>query len=103
MSGRRVVDLVQCEPLYYRYSIVAEILNCLKKHGQRLDAELAKETGVPLAKVRQHLAEAAATGAVVTCSLTRFEQGKRIDGMLYRMSGWVPPPAPGRKAAKPTA
>ena len=51
MSGRRVVDLVQCEPLYYRYSIVAEILNCLKKHGQRLDAELAKETGVPLAKV----------------------------------------------------
>ena len=82
---------------------MAEILNCLKKHGQRLDAELAKETGVPLAKVRQHLAEVAATGAVVTCSLTRFEQGKRIDGMLYRMSGWVPPPAPGRKAAKPTA
>ena len=52
--------------------------------------------------VRQHLAEVAATGAVVTCSLTRFVQGKRIDGMLYRMSGWVPPPAPGRKA-KPTA
>jgi hypothetical protein len=101
-SGRRGVDLVQCGPLYHRCTLVAEILNCLKKHGQRLDAELAKETGVPLAKVRQDLAEIVATGAIVTCRLTRFEQGKRIDGMLYRMSGWVPPPAPGRKA-KPTA
>jgi len=80
---------------------VAEILDCLKKHGQRLDAELAKETGVPLAKVRQRLAEVAATGAIVTCSLTRFEQGKRIDGMLYRISGWIPPPAPGRKTKQP--
>ena len=29
-----------------------EILPCLKKYGQRLDSELAKETGVPIAKVR---------------------------------------------------
>jgi hypothetical protein len=25
-----------------------QILQCLKKHGQRLDLEIAKETGVPL-------------------------------------------------------
>jgi len=77
------------------------VLDCLKKHGQRLDSELAKETGVPIAKVRQHLAELAATGAIITCSLTTFEHGRRVDGLVCRMSGWVPPPAPGRKTKVP--
>jgi DNA-binding IclR family transcriptional regulator len=78
-----------------------DILSCLTKYGQRLDSELAKETGMPLAKVRQHLAELTATGAIVTCNLTRFEQGKRIDALVCRLSGWAPPPAPGRKAKLP--
>jgi DNA-binding IclR family transcriptional regulator len=80
---------------------VPEILDCLKQYGQRLDSELASETGVPIAKVRKRLAELAATGAIITCNLTRFEHGKRIDGLLCRMSGWVPPPAAGRKAKVP--
>jgi DNA-binding IclR family transcriptional regulator len=80
---------------------LTQILSCLKKHGQRLDSELAKETGVPIAKVRQRLAELAATGAIITCSRTSFEHGKRIDGLVCRVSGWVPPPAPGRKTKLP--
>ena len=79
-----------------------QILQCLKKHGQRLDSEIAKEIGVPLAIVRQKAASLAATGAVITCSLTRFENGKRIDSLLYRVSGYIPPAAPGRKP-KPVA
>jgi len=78
-----------------------DILPCLKKHGQRLDSALAKETGVPIAKVRQRFAELSATGAIITCNLTRFEHGKRIDELVCRMSGWVPPPAPGRKTKLP--
>ena len=78
-----------------------KLLPCLKKHGQRLDSELANETGLPIAKVRQRLTELAATGAVVTCNLTRFEHGKRIEGLMCRMSGWIPPPAPGRKTKAP--
>jgi DNA-binding IclR family transcriptional regulator len=81
---------------------VTEILQCLKKYGQRLDSEIAKETGVPLATVRQRLAGLAATGAIITCNLTRFENGKRIEAWVCRVSGYVPPLAPGRKA-KPTA
>jgi predicted ArsR family transcriptional regulator len=77
---------------------VIEILQCLKKHGQRLDLEIAKEIDVPLATVRQQLAGLAATGAVIMCKLTRFEQGKRIDAWQCRVSGYVPPVAPGRKA-----
>ena len=78
-----------------------DILSCLKRYGQRLDSELARETGVPIAKVRLRLAELAATGAIITCNFARFEHGKRTDGLLCRISGWVPPPAPGRKAKQP--
>jgi predicted ArsR family transcriptional regulator len=77
--------------------LVTDTLHCLKKYGQRLDIEIAKETGVPLATVRRDLAGLAATGAIITCSLTRFEGGKRIDAWQCRVSGYVPPPAPGRK------
>jgi len=77
---------------------VVEILQCLKKYGQRLDSEIAKEIGVPLATVRLRVADLAATGAVITCNLTRFDGGKRTDSWMCRMSGYTPPPAPGRKA-----
>jgi len=81
---------------------VVEILQCLKKHGQRLDVEIAKEMGLPLALVRQRLSGLAATGAVIMCNLTRFENGTRIEAWQCRVSGYVPPLAPGRKAKAAT-
>jgi hypothetical protein len=78
---------------------LVDVLDCLKKYGQRLDLEIAKETGVPLDAVRERLAALAATGAVITCMLTRFDNGKRTDAWQCRVSGYVPPLAPGRKAA----
>ena len=77
---------------------MVEVLDCLKKYGQRLDLEIAKETGVPLQTVRDRLTALAATGAVITCALTRFDKGQRIDAWQCRVSGYVPPLAPGRKA-----
>lgn len=73
-------------------------LQCLKKYGQRLDLEIAEEMGVPLATVRRRLADLAAAGEVITCNLTRFEGGKTLNAWQCRVSGYVPPPAPGRKA-----
>ena len=75
-----------------------EVLECLRKHGQRLDLEIAKETGIPLKTVREDLADLTAAGEVVMCTLTRFEGGKRIDAWQCRVRGYVPPLAPGRKA-----
>jgi predicted ArsR family transcriptional regulator len=77
---------------------VIDTLQCLKKYGQRLDMEIAREMGVPLATVRRRLADLEATREVITCSLTRFENGKQIDAWQCRVSGYVPPVAPGRKA-----
>ena len=80
-----------------------EILQCLKKYGQRLDLEIAKEMGESLATVRQRLTDLAATGDVVMCKVTRFEKsGKRIDAWQCRVSCYVPPVAPGRKAKATT-
>ena len=81
---------------------MVEVLACLRKHGQRLDIEIAKEIGVPLATVRTGLTDLAATGAVIMCSLTRYEKGKRLDAWQCRVSGYVPPPAPGRKPSPKT-
>jgi DNA-binding IclR family transcriptional regulator len=78
-----------------------EVLKCLKKYGQRLDVEIAREMEMPLESIRERLSGLKASGAVVTCSLTRFENGKKVDAWQCRVSGYVPPVAPGRKP-KPT-
>lgn len=75
-----------------------EILKCLKKHGERLDAEIAEETGMSLAVVREGAADLAASGALIACSVSRFDAGKRTDAWLYRASGFIPRAAPGRRA-----
>jgi predicted ArsR family transcriptional regulator len=74
-----------------------EVLQWLKKHGQRLDLEIAAEMRVPLATVRKLLAELSAAGEVVMCQLTRYEGTKTIEAWQCRISGYVPAPAPGRK------
>jgi predicted ArsR family transcriptional regulator len=78
-------------------AVAIEVLECLQKYGQRLDLEIARETGIPLAAVRERLADLVATGAVIKCDLTRFEHGKRIEAWQCRVAGYHPPPAPGRK------
>ena len=79
---------------------MVDVLACLRKYGQRLDLEIAKETGVPLEEVRERLSALAATGAVITCNLTRFEKGKRIDAWQCRLSGYVPPLAPSHRPSR---
>ena len=73
------------------------ILQYLKKHGQRLDSEIAEAMGIPLPKVRISLSDLSAQGAISRCSVTRFNDGKAVEGMLCRVAGFIPPPSPGRK------
>lgn len=77
----------------------ATILQCLKKHGQLLDSEIASETGIPLAKVRFSLTDLSERGEISRCNVTRYEKGKPIEGILCRIAGYIPKPAPGRKPA----
>ena len=75
------------------------IIKCLKKHGQLLDSEIAAATGIPLATIRSSLAGLSERGEISHCSITRFKNGKPIEGFLCRIAGSVPPPAAGRKPA----
>ncbi|MDO9394319.1 MAG: winged helix-turn-helix transcriptional regulator, partial [Methylotenera sp.] len=75
----------------------ALVLEYLKKHGQRLDREIAKETGISLTQVRSAISELESTKSVSSCSVTNFEDGVATEGMLCRISGYIPPAAPGRK------
>ena len=74
-----------------------EILEYLKKYGDRLDKEIAVAIGISLANVRMHLSALAANGEIMTCSSIRFEKGKKIEGIRCRLAGYIPPAAPGRK------
>ena len=73
------------------------ILEYLKKHGQQLDVEIAAATGIPLPKVRSSLTDLSARGEISKCSVTRYTDGKPIEGMLCRIAGTIPPKAPGRR------
>jgi len=77
-----------------------EIMEYLRKNGQRLDSEIAAATGLPLTKVRYLLSDLSAQGEISKCSVVRFNDGKKIEGTLCRVAGYIPPKSPGRK---PTA
>ena len=73
------------------------ILQYLKKHGQLVDWEIAAAMGISLLEVRSALSDLSAGGEISRCSVTRFSNGKPVEGMLCRPAGTIPPKAPGRK------
>lgn len=75
-----------------------DILQYLKLNGERLDSEIATATGISLAKVRLGVSELSAKGDVIVCRSIRYKEGKPIEAILCRVSGYIPPAAPGRKA-----
>ena len=80
----------------------APILEYLKKHGQRLDSEIAAGTRIPLAEVQLSLADLSARGEISKCGVTHFHKGKPVQHMLCRIMGTIPPKTPGRKPGTPT-
>jgi len=74
-----------------------EILQYLKTHGEQMDTAIAKATGITLENVRLHLTELAAKREIMSCYSTRYEKGKKIEGIRCRLTGFTPPAKPGAK------
>ena len=55
----------------------ASILKFLRANGEQLDSEISQALHIPLAKLRDQVAELAASGEVICCQVTRFIDGKR--------------------------
>lgn len=75
----------------------AIILEFLKAHGQRMDSEIADALKMPVAKVKNHVADLSSAGEIICCNVTRFDSGKPVEGISCRLSCYTPPPARGRK------
>ncbi|MBV2235389.1 MAG: ArsR family transcriptional regulator [Sterolibacterium sp.] len=75
----------------------APIFEHIKKHGQVRDAEIATALGLKLARVRSSLSDLSASGQISCCSVTRYQDGKPIEEIQCRVSGYIPPVSPGRK------
>lgn len=75
-----------------------EILKFLKSSGEKLDAEIAAETGLSLATVRSRMTELSTRGEVIMCHTIRYDNGKKVEGLLCRVAGYIPPVGPGRKS-----
>jgi predicted ArsR family transcriptional regulator len=73
------------------------ILEYLKRHGQLLDSEIASATGISLKNVRASLTDLSVRGEISRCNVTRYNDGKPVDAIQCRVSGYIPPAAPGRK------
>lgn len=69
----------------------------LKERGEQLDSEIAAATRIPLADLRVYLSEMSKRGDIIVCHSTRFIKGKKTEGMLCRVSGYIPAASPGRK------
>jgi hypothetical protein len=69
----------------------------LKGAGERLDSEIAANTGLSLANVRQRMSELSAKGEIILCHSIRYVDGKKVEGTLCRIAGYMPPASPGRK------
>ena len=69
----------------------------LKNRGEQLDTEIAAATRIPLEDVRLQLSELSKRGDVIVCHSIRFDKGKKIEGMLCRVAGFIPTASPGRK------
>ncbi|HET8721897.1 MAG TPA: hypothetical protein VFM24_07705 [Nitrospira sp.] len=76
------------------------ILDYLKLGGERLDTEIAAATGMSLDKVRLGVSDLQARGAVMVCRSIRYQGGQEINSLLCRISGYVPPKAPGPKPSR---
>ena len=79
---------------------MTKILDYLKKHGERSDVDIAAATRIPLADLHLNLTELRAKGQIMLCDSIKYVKGKEVKATLCRVSGYVPPAAPGRKSAK---
>jgi transcription initiation factor IIE alpha subunit len=94
--------LPNCSPIEHDMNKTI-VLQYMKKHGQKLDREIAKDTGIALPQVRHAIAELQSSKSVFSCNVINYDKGVAVEGILCRISGYIPPATPGRKPATPMA
>lgn len=74
-----------------------EVLQYLKKHGQLLDSEIAVGMGIAPSDLNKSLSDLTDRKKIFQCKVTQYKRGNPVEGVLCRISGYIPPVVPGRK------
>ena len=74
-----------------------KILDYLKANGEQLDMDIAAALGIPMPQLKTLVDQLSASGDVICCHVTRFIDGKKIEGTSCRLSCDLPAPSRGRK------
>ena len=77
--------------------MIASILKFLRANGEQLDSEISQALNIPMTQLKNQVAQLSASGDVICCKVTRFIDGKKIEGTSCRLSCDLPAPARGRK------
>ncbi|MDR2112926.1 MAG: ArsR family transcriptional regulator [Candidatus Accumulibacter sp.] len=75
----------------------ASILDYLKANGEQLDVDIAAALRIPMPRVKTLVEQLSVSGDVICCHVTRFIDGKKIEGTSCRLSCDLPAPSRGRK------
>lgn len=73
------------------------ILEYLKANGEQLDVDLSSALRIPLPQLKKTVDRLSASGDVICCHVTRFIEGRKIEGTSCRLSCDLPTPSRGRK------
>ena len=74
-----------------------KILDYLKTNGEQLDLDISAALRIPMAQLKTLVEQLSASGDVICCHVTRFVDGKKIEGTSCRLSCDLPAPSRGRK------
>jgi predicted ArsR family transcriptional regulator len=64
----------------------ATITDYLQANGEKMEAEIAKALQLTMAQVHDHLTQLSSKGEVICCKVTKFQDGKKVEGTSYRLS-----------------
>ena len=77
--------------------MTAAILKYLKANGEQLDSEISQALNMSMTQLKNQVAQLSASGDVICCKVTRYIDGKKIEGTSCHLSCDLPAPARGRK------
>ena len=74
-----------------------KILEHLKANGEQLDVDISTALRIPMSQLKTLVEQLSISGDVICCHVTRFIDGKKIEGTSCRLSCDLPTPSRGRK------
>jgi hypothetical protein len=75
----------------------ARILDYLKANSEQLDVDMAAALHIPMPELTAMIEQLSASGDIICCHVTRFIDGRKIEGTCCRLSCDLPAPSRGRK------